>query len=282
MKHYQKLFFIAAIITLCATACRKNKAETIDEVQTTFELSSDQAIADNLTQDANDVLTEAVLDNNLIGGRPSEATQTTGILSCATITVTGSFPAKNILIDFGTTGCTSNNGVTRKGKINVVLTDSLRKTGSKATLTFDGYYINNFKKEGTIVWTNTTIQGAGNRSWNRVVTNGKITNPAGKYWLHTSTVDIVQTAGVNTVLNLLDDVYQLTGTRTVTNDAGKTRTSTTQTPLQKKAICSNIDQGILKVQGPNHFALIDYGNGTCDNIATVSIDGNTPITVTLH
>jgi hypothetical protein len=282
MKFYQKLLVMATLVTLVTTSCKKNKAEIIDEVKTTFELSSDQAIADNLTQDVNDVLTEATMDNNLIGGRPNEILQTTGTLSCATITVTGNFPTKNILIDFGANGCTSNNGVTRKGKVNVVLTDSLRKPGSVATVTFDAYYVNNFKIEGTNTWTNTTVLNSGTRSWNRVVTNGKITSPTGKYWLHTSNVDLVQNAGALTPFNLLDDVYQISGIRTVTNDAGKTRSCTTQTPLQKKTICNNIDQGILKVQGPNHFALIDFGNGTCDNIATVSIDGNTPITVTLR
>jgi hypothetical protein len=279
-----KKTFIYVVILLTSTsiffACKKSKTD-IDEIQETFTLSGNQAITDNLTQDANDVLNEAAMDYNLMGGRQLNPTNTTNTLSCATITVTGAFPAKNILIDFGA-GCTSQNGVFRKGKINIVLTDSIRRTGSIATMTFDNYYVNTFKKEGTIVWTNTTVQGSGTKSWNRKVTNGKITNAAGDYWLHNSNVDITQTAGSSTLLILIDDVFSISGTRTVTNPAGKTRTSTTQTPLQKKTICNNIDSGILKVQGTNHFALIDYGNGTCDNIATVSIDGRPSITITLR
>jgi hypothetical protein len=275
-----KFVLIAVSGLLFTVACKKNNSG-IDEIQTTFELSANQAITDNLTQDDNDLLTEAATDNGLMGGRPGEVLQSNNMLSCATVTISGNFPAKNILIDFGA-GCTSVNGVFRKGKINIVLTDSLRKTGSTATLTFDNYYVNTYKKEGTIVWTNNTVQGSATRSWNRKVMNGKITAANGNYWLHTSDINITQTAGVNTILNLLDDVYQLTGTRTVTNMTGNSRTATTQTPLQKKTICANIDSGILKVQATNHFALIDYGNGTCDNLATVSIDGHAPITVTLR
>jgi hypothetical protein len=276
-----KTVFVLTILSVMAvTSCRKAK-ESLSDIQETFELSTDQAITDNLNQDVNDVFIEAATDKGLMGARTDEALETNNVMSCATVTVSGNFPAKNILIDFGT-GCTSQNGVIRKGKINIVLTDSVRKTGSVATLTFDNYFVNGFKKEGTIVWTNTTVQGTNTRSWNRKVNNGKITNPGGEYWLHNSDANITQTAGVATIANLTDDVYTIEGTRTVTNAAGKTRTSTTQTPLQKKANCSNIDQGILKVQGTNHYALIDFGNGTCDNVAMVSIDGRPSITVTLR
>jgi hypothetical protein len=267
-----------------ATSCKKDKtADTLEEIETTFEASSNQAIADNLSQDASDVMEEASARNSLFGGFNGCGIFITNawIGSCATVTVTGNFPAKNIKIDFGT-GCTSPNGVLRKGIVNVVLTDSLRNSGSKATLSFDNYFVNGFKKEGTIVRTNTTVVGSNIRSHNRTVTGGKITAPSGRYWLHTANIDITQTEGNATPCNITDDVYLLSGTRSTTNDAGKTRTGTTQTSLQKKTTCSNIDQGILKVQGPNHFALIDFGNGTCDNQATISIDGRPARTITLR
>lgn len=274
--------FTLVAFVVALNSCKKNK--DADEFETTFELSGDQAIADNLTQDANDVLNEAAIDKNLMGtnrpGGTGIANGTTGILSCATLTVTpiNGWP-KNIVIDFGT-GCTSPNGITRTGKINVTLSDSLRKSGSIAVITFDNYHVSGYKKEGTITWTNTSVPGG--KSWNRKVENGKITAPNGNYWLHSGIMDIVQTAGVATPQDLLDDVYSITGNRTVTNAAGKTRTATVLTALQKKTICANIDKGTVKIQGPNHYAIIDFGDGTCDNLATLSIDGRTPRTITLR
>ncbi|MEP6676405.1 MAG: hypothetical protein ABJA78_14685 [Ferruginibacter sp.] len=267
----KNLLFLAVSATLVGFSSCKKTSSAVDEYETTFELSADQGIADNLTEDANDVLNEAAVDKNLMGGRGTETAQTTNTLSCAAITVTPAtgFP-KTMIIDFGT-GCTSTNGVARTGKITVVLSDSLRKSGSTATMTFDNYFVNGFKKEGIITWTNTsTVQI---KSWQRKVENGKITAPGGNYWLHYGVRDIVQTAGASTPLNLLDDVYSITGNHTVTNAAGKTRTAVILTALEKKATCTNIDMGTVKVQGPNHFATIDFGNGTCDNIATISIDG---------
>jgi hypothetical protein len=270
--------------TIFATSCKKDKTtDNLEDIETTFEASSNQAIADNLSQDASDVLEEASARNGLFGGFNGCGIfiTNTWIGSCATVTVTGTFPTKNIKIDFGT-GCVSPNGVLRKGIVNIILTDSLRTSGSKATLTFDNYFVNGYKKEGTIVRTNTTLAGAATRSHNRTVTGGKITAPTGRYWLHSANIDITQTEGNATPCDIRDDVYLLSGTRSTTNDAGKTRTGTTQTSLQKKTNCANIDQGILKVQGPNHFALIDFGNGACDNQATISIDGRPARTITLR
>jgi hypothetical protein len=281
-----KLFLTVLVIVSFAitlSSCKKTNDTLIEEIETTFELSGNQAVADNLTQDAGDVMEEAAARNNLLGATASGTTTTTNnwLPPCVIITVTGNFPAKNIKIDFGT-GCTSPNGVFRKGIINILLTDSLRKTGSVATVTFTNYYVNTFKKEGIIVWTNTSVTGSGTRSWNRTVTDGKITAADGSYWLHTSNIDITQTSGVSTLLDITDDIFSISGTRTVTNQKGKTRTGTTQTPLQKKTNCANIDQGILKIQGPNHYALIDFGDGACNNLATISIDGRTARTIILR
>ena len=117
-------------------------------------------------------------------------------------------------------------------------------------MTFENYFVNTYKKEGTITWTNTSTPGT--RSWTRRTENGKITAPDNRYWLHSGLRTVVQTAGVSTPMNLLDDIYSITGTHSVTNSLGKTRDCNVLDALQKKTACHNIDKGTLKVQGPNH------------------------------
>ena len=282
----KSLLPVCAVLTLLAFSSCKKETTTdpvtdTPELQATFALSANMGVADNLTQDVNDVLNEAAIDKNFMGsGFTAQPSQTAGILSCASVTVTpiSGFP-KNIVIDFGP-GCTSPSGVTRSGKILVHLTDSLRNPGSVAAMTFQNYFVNNFKKEGNLTWTNTSTPGV--KSWRRVMQNGKITAPNGNFWTHFGTQDIVQTAGVFTPLYLLDDEFSVTGGHTVANPAGITRTRTILTALQKKTNCPNIDKGSYRVQGPSHFAIIDFGNGVCDNLATISIDGNPPQTFTLN
>jgi hypothetical protein len=147
-------------------------------------------------------------------------------------------------------------------------------------MTFSNYYTNGFKKEGTVTWTNTSIPST--RSWQRKVENGKIIAPGGMYWLHSGVREVVQIAGTNTPNTLLDDIFLITGNHKVTNSSGKTRDCFITEALQKKTICDNIGTGKLKVQGTSHNAIIDFGNGDCDRLAIISIDGQAPRTILLR
>jgi hypothetical protein len=279
MKITSLLPAIAAFALISFSSCKKDKTSET-EFETTFDLASKGGIAENLTQDAQQILNEAAVDNNIAGYGTQGGAGVDGILGCAIVTVTqlnapNAFP-KNIVIDFGTTG-TCNN---RTGKINVTLSDSLRKSGSVAVMTFTNYTVGIYKKEGTITWTNTSTAAV--KSWRRLCVGGKITNTTNNnFWLHEGQQDIVQTDG-NGTPQISDDEFSITGGRTVTNSSNVTRVGTILTALQKKKACDNIDKGTYKIQGPNHVAIIDFGNGVCDNQATISIDGRPARTFTLR
>lgn len=276
----KKIFALSSLSSLFFfTACVKEGSEPDPEFETTFILTENQAVSESISDDANVVFFEASVNAGLY--RTNELVQTTNTLSCATVTVTpqNSFP-KTIVIDFGAGGCVSADGIGRKGKINITLSDYVHNPGSTAVLTFDNYYTAGFKVEGAITWTNTST--ANGVSWTRQITNGRVIEPlGGYYWTHEGTKNVTQTAGANTPLNLLDDVYSVTGNHTVTNPAGKTRTVTILEALEKKTTCHNVTKGKMKIQGATHFAILDYGDGTCDNIATITIDGNPPRTILL-
>ena len=270
---------VTLLIALGFLGCKKDNISSNDEIETTFELSGNDAVTENITEDANDILFETAVTNDFSGNSVVTVNQTRNILSCGTISVTPlhGFP-KTINIDFGN-GCTIG-GVTRKGELTILISDSLRKSGSIAVMNFNNYYVNGFKVEGTITWTNTSQPGS--RGWQRKCENGKITSPDGRYWLHSGIKDIAQVAGVGTPHNLLDDIFSITGNHTITNAAGKTRTSTILEALQKKVICENVGKGKVKIEGANHTAVVDFGDGSCDRIATISIDGRDPRTILLR
>ncbi|UAY52754.1 hypothetical protein [Ferruginibacter albus] len=262
------LIYGAAIATLLFTSCKKDNTTTTDpnEIANTTQASEDLAISDNISEDVNNSFMMAASDNALMGARP------TSPQDCYSVDISsGGFP-KTITITFYNTACL--NGITRSGSINVVLSDSVRKAGSTATLTFNNYYVAGFHREGTIVWTNT--RSGNTLSWSRV-DSGKVTAPGGRFWYVSGTKNVTVTAGSNTPFDISDDVYSITGNRTWTSDSGIVRTATVpnSAPLEKKASCAFIDMGQLKIQGPNHYITIDYGTGTCDAAATYSIDGGT-------
>ena len=282
MKTKQLTLLLAISSLYFITSCDKKNDDpaTDPEIETTFTLSENQAVSEGIADDANTVFFEAAVSGGLAGFRTTQVVQSSNTLSCATVTITPqhTFP-KTIVIDFGT-GCTSTDGVTRKGKINIILSDTVRHTGATAVMTFDGYHVQNFKVEGIITWTNTTSQNG--FSWSREIENGKITVPSGNYyWLHDGMTYVTQSAGMATPFNLLDDVFSITGTHTITNPNQVSRTATVTEALEKKTTCVHVSKGKIKIQGPNHFAIVDYGDGTCDRTATISIDGNPPRTFLL-
>jgi len=267
---------IVGLIFIGLSSCKKNNT-IASEIETTFDLTGKQAISESLTDDANNLLDETTETLGLSGNKAPIIDN--GTLSCATVTVSpGAFP-KTITLDFGT-GCTNpNSNIERSGIVHIVLSDSFRLTGSTAIMTFDNYYVNGYKKEGTITWTNTSTATV--RSWSRQVVNGKITAPDGRFWFHNGLKQITQVAGNNTPRILLDDAFSITGSSVITNSLGDTRTATIEIPLHKRVDCDHVDEGSIRFQGPNHFATLDFGNGTCDAIATISINNYQPRTITL-
>ena len=283
MKPANHLIIALLGIVTAFSSCKKddsNNSTTDPAVEATYELTGDNAISDYMTEEDNDLLMDVTADQNLQGnGFGPGSPQTDNLIPCATVTVTPQtgFP-KTILIVFDST-CTSPRGLIRKGTVRIVISDSIRKPGSTAVMTFENYFVNGFKREATTTWTNTSLPPV--KSWERKVENGKITAPSGMYWLHQSIKTVTQTAGSSTPARL-DDIFSIAGNGSVTNMNNVTRTATIIEPLQKKFTCANIDKGKVRFESPNHTAVLDYGNGDCDRIATISIDGRPPRTIILR
>lgn len=204
-------------------------------------------------------------------------------VGCPTISVNNTTPGvfpKIFNVDFGS-GCTIN-GITRRGTITITLSNYVNANGS--TLTIErgtNYYINNRKIEGTVVYTNQTTN-VNIPTWQRTVTNGKITFLTGAYFTHNGTRNVRQTAGVGTLI-MSDNVYEVfSGTHTVTRSNGTSLTSTVLQPLIKKFNCDYISQGQLDLNGTVLDGVLDFGDNTCDNLATYTHSNGQVYNITLN
>ena len=92
--------------------------------------------------------------------------------------------------------------------------------------------------------------------------------------------------GFDTPLDWTDDVYQITGSFNGYNWWGTPFTANITTPLIRKMSCHWIDTGVITiVPSAAHNRVLDFGNGTCDNQATVTIidpDGTPTFNIYLH
>jgi hypothetical protein len=285
----KKIFFTITALSLLISfnACKKDGSTTnsVSDIAETTTLSQDIAISDNISEDANNSFAIAAEGNNVAGARPAGAETNP---NCYTYSIkdsaTGNFSGKSKVIYIYFNGNTCIDGIVRSGTIKAVITDSVRKAGSTATLTFINYYVGGYKREGTIVWTNTRVQGSGTASWTRV-DSGKVTSPLGHYWYNTGTRSVTETIGTFPA----DTFTVVSGTHTVTDSAGISATSTVLSPLVKAVTCPNIQEGTLQIQGPHNTLVINFSagtsdgtlsgtvnyNGTCDDIATYSLNGGT-------
>jgi hypothetical protein len=194
---------------------------------------------------------------------------------CFTVTVTprekGVFP-KTVTIDFGS-GC-EVRGHLRKGKIITVYTGRLHVPGNKAVTTFENFSIDSFKIEGKHTLQNTTTPGSNQRSFTSTAVNAKITNMNSSKWIAwNSTHTKVQVEGNGTPFFPRDDVFNITGGRRTENSAGKSRSSEITEPLVKKFTCKWFVKGLVKISLNDTVGMLDFGEGTCDNKATITVGG---------
>jgi hypothetical protein len=263
---------------LTFVSCKKESSvnNTQEEITATLNAAENDAEAEAEFNDVYDNVTATnggdelgLVDGAGIFGREDSVGR------CFTVTVVpqtpGVFP-KTVTIDFGT-GCLGRDGKLRSGKIITVFTGRLSQPGNSATTTFDNYMVNGVKIEGTHVITNTSTSN--NRSFTVKVSGAKITKQNGKWIKWESFKTFLQTEGNGTPRFHLDDVIVITGYKSGENSEGNTWSATILEQLVKKGNCRWIVSGIVSLARNGNTAVLDYGNGDCDNKATITANGQT-------
>ena len=277
MKTLKLISLSAAGLLISLSSCRK---EQLDNDTNAAKYESSVELYFNETND----IADQVAKTGSTGLRLAEAD---GLLSdCATITtdtssgVSASNP-DTIVIDFGT-GCVGNDGKTRAGKLVVSMTGAYFSTGTVITITPDGYSVN-----GNVLSGYRRLTNAGNNEQGQPVFNVEV---VASMTLASNGGEITWTAnrtrtwleGFNTPGVFADDVFSITGSSNGTKVSGDTWTSAITSALTFKRACRQFVSGTRTVTPSNRpERLIDYGNGTCDNTATVTINGNT-YTITVN
>ncbi len=212
--------------------------------------------------------------------------------ACASVSDAGSTSAIRILtITFGTqtTACLFR-GHFLKGK--VIITRTITTTFPKTmTITYDGFYVDGNKLEGEMTWSREMV-GSGislHPKTTLTMTNVKLTTSDGAYVRNGHrTTEMIE--GFPTRNSPTDDQFITYGEFSTTFPNGDVYSSyiSETTPLLHKNVCSlNTPpspypvSGILVLSKNSHHNSIDYGDGDCDNLAMLSIDGGVAFQITL-
>jgi hypothetical protein len=188
---------------------------------------------------------------------------------CPLITIEsaeGGFP-KTITLNYGEKTELANGRIL-KGVIQIVLSEPLRNIGSRRVVTFKGFSLDTIGVEGTKVIT--TLKNTDEREVN-IVRNLTFTFPDASFIEHSSDKTRIWTAGLDTPFNHFDDIIEVTGFSTNKDSDENEYERKIVRSLVIKGNCRYISSGAVEYyKNSQLFATIDYGNGECDNKASIT------------
>ena len=184
---------------------------------------------------------------------------------------------KIITIDFGD-GCQDKFGRMRSGKIMIAYTGHFSMPGAQRAVTFENYAVDSIQVEGVYTKTNISESTNDTLKYEVKLEGGKLTWPDGSFvtrdanWLNKRV----------RALNPINDIRIHDGSAHGTTRTGNNYTVQITKPILWMRGCLPYKRVFIPVEGvkvksieggPN--VTIDWGNGECDNLYSVTKDGIT-------
>jgi len=311
MKSKQLLFGFGIMVlagSLTLTGCKKKQKEDTTEPDTEQGTISENNLAESFMADVASMGSQGSENGTLTtykmgdpGGVVSTPMGPEYLISAACATISTNVTAKTFTIDFGT-GCLCNDGRTRSGKLyfdysaSTSFPTAYRMPGFKLSITSSGYVVDNY----TVNITNKTITNttpstitAGpnpgtNLTWSisANVTINKPSNGGTITWNCSRTKELINTndplcyGGQTVPIDWTKAQVRLNGTASGVNSSNESYTAS-MVNLERYFTCKVINiypfvKGQLNfTPGSRPTRYIDFGPGSCDRNATVTINGVT-------
>ncbi len=283
-----KVLPAAAFLCIVLASCKKNDQLTpASPSQATIEsllLTASNTITNGGNQQ-NEAISDVMGSSVIMSGDSSDC-------RIATFNPSRTVYPHLKTIDFGS-GCLSPDGIMRSGKklITVYADWQIAPAGTLISEeTFSNFYVDSINVSGNVKIYIDTAASPGPLAL-KIVANKTFTDSKGNTSTFISTDYCLQTAG-NSTTTKADNVYQVTGSASGTEvlDGSLAVSWTSQidpsNPVIKMGDCMYRSKGSLMIQltleGSSVFnEYLNYGDGACDNNATLTINGGTPQQVTL-
>lgn len=270
MKNLNQKFLVAAVLAASFTlnSCKK---EAIQEHIDPVTITSQNEFVDMTYLEIQGIALSAI-GSSSFSFKNDEAD---ALLNCATITRDTISNPKSLTIQF-TDGCVSNNGKVYSGSILVTYNNSeMRLAGSEATITFNSLTVNGNAILGSISIKNYGLNSSGNLYGDIDVTsNVTFINSIGSIYgtFHYEIERFAQNTNNNS-----DVQYTINGSGTGVDANGHVIERLILQDLVRNTGtgCKKFVSGVMSTKiAEQPVQLLDYGNGACDNIATLTVSGN--------
>lgn len=254
-------------LSLLMMSCNKDEDKSSSTPLTAEEIRAN-ADMDNISDDIG-YIAESESHENSTAGRGGQPSFLSG---CATQTTTISGNTWTRVLDFGTSNCALANGNLVRGKIIIVFTNDFTSQTRTINYSFDNFYHNDRHVEGNHFVTLSLVNGHPNAV---IDLNFTVTTPSGAIYQRTGQRIREFTAGYDTLL-LSDNQFSITGEWVTTFPSGTIQSANITSPLIVHWDCTHIMSGVISFTRNNSSAtaVLDYGDGACDDMATLTINGN--------
>ncbi|MBV6645887.1 MAG: hypothetical protein KI790_10580 [Cyclobacteriaceae bacterium] len=257
-------FIMTLVLAAAFTACDQSGDEIVSDA---LDIDLEETIESSF-EDI-DVISDEGMDDLAIDGRRRRF----HVLDCAVIehdTV-----EQVITIDYGD-GCEGRNGRVRKGKIIIQYDGRRNEPGSYRIVTLEDFFIDSTQIEGTRTVTNISVDTDDNPTFNIKLEGGKLTFADGTF----ATREADHTRTWFRFEEPEDDYSTLDGSASGVNREGLDYSAVITETITFKRSCRN-GRVFVPVSGQKVYtvgdreSIINYGDGTCDNLVTITTDGVT-------
>ncbi len=272
------LMSLSMAFLIAIAGCNKTAEITEPDLRMAEEEAIAEALFAEVLNDADDAGNLAHLNfyQNLksTAGQPSQP-GAPPVSGERTITITpaegqSEYPGFPKLITIQFNNYQVGQGRVKNGIIKIYVTGPLRLPNTTRIITFENYTIDGNLTEGK-----KTISNIDGINFTIKLEGGKITFEDGTFILRQMERNRKWIAGTNTPFFVWDDEFLISGFSSGVNRRGITFSHTIVEPLHKKMACLWLVAGTIEMQNGNNLVVINYGQGECDNIATVTVNGET-------
>lgn len=267
---------LATLAMLTFTACEQAGIETIADEEINLALT--EATLEASYDEVDDIAIEAMeLTDQTAQARTWQTEDMLTGNGCPTLTHDS--VAKTVLIDFGQS-CLGPDGKTRSGQILVSYTKRLYHPGAELSIELISYSVDSLDLEGTKTIKNLSANYQSNISLETTLSGGKVTWPDGSF----ATRDFVRTRTWVRAANPIADQFEVTGNVDARKRDGSEYSAETLSTMVYKRRCRRQGVGIpvqgeILIERPNKADVtVDFGNGTCDHLITITV-GNQSKTI---
>ncbi|NOU47052.1 MAG: hypothetical protein HOO86_08325 [Bacteroidales bacterium] len=273
MNNLKKMMFATAIVAgLVFTGCNKSDEKNSTNIETPD--ADTDAMAESVFDEVQEIADQAYTFK-VVALKSAEGDFNDHLSACVTITLDTTVMPRILTIDFGEENCLCRDGKYRRGQIIVTFNGRYFQPGTVITHSFNNFYVNDNHIEGLKTLTNNGYNDAG-FLWFSIVVNGQITrieNGNVITWSANKTKTWIEG---DLTPRFWDDVYLLEGNASSSNSNGSGFTRIITNPLRREMSCRWFVSGTVEITPNNRpVRLLDYGEGVCDNQATVTVNGET-------